>query len=56
VANPDVKVTCSRSRTGFAAAALSSKIMAPFEKLTAQYFPGVPVLPVCRPAPPMAVS
>jgi acetylornithine deacetylase/succinyl-diaminopimelate desuccinylase-like protein len=49
VANPSVKVTMLEKRaTASPPPPLSPKIMAPFEKLSAQYFPGVPVLPVLQ--------
>jgi acetylornithine deacetylase/succinyl-diaminopimelate desuccinylase-like protein len=49
VANPNVKVTMLEKR-GEASPPppLSAKIIAPFEKLSAQYFPGVPVLPILQ--------
>jgi acetylornithine deacetylase/succinyl-diaminopimelate desuccinylase-like protein len=49
VADPEVKVTLAEVRVpGSPPPPLSSKIMAPFEKLNAQYFPGVPVLPILQ--------
>jgi acetylornithine deacetylase/succinyl-diaminopimelate desuccinylase-like protein len=49
VADPDVKVTLAEAReAGSPPPPLSAKIMGPFEKLSAQYFPGVPVLPVLQ--------
>jgi len=49
VANPEVKVTMPGTREPASPPPpLSSKIMAPLEKLTAQYFPGVPVLPILQ--------
>ena len=49
VANPNVSVTMLEVRgPASPPPPLSSKIMAPLEKLTAQYFPGVPVLPVLQ--------
>ena len=48
-ANPNVKVTMLGERAPASPPPpLSSKIMAPLEKLTAQYFPGVPVLPILQ--------
>ena len=49
VANPNVKVSMLEvSGPASPPPPLSSKIMAPLEKLTAQYFPGVPVLPILQ--------
>jgi len=49
VADPQVKVTMLEVRgPSSPPPPLSPKIMAPFEKLNAQYFPGVPVLPVLQ--------
>jgi acetylornithine deacetylase/succinyl-diaminopimelate desuccinylase-like protein len=49
VANPDVKVTMLEVRgPASPPPPLSSKIMGPLEKLNAQYFPGVPVLPILQ--------
>jgi hypothetical protein len=49
VADPQVKVTMLEVRgPSSAPPPLTPKILAPFEKLTAQYFPGVPVLPVLQ--------
>ena len=49
VANPDVKVTMMETRAEASPPPpLSPKIMGPFEKLSAQYFPGVPVLPILQ--------
>jgi len=49
VANPEVKVTMPGAREAASPPPpLSSKIMGPLEKLTAQYFPGVPVLPILQ--------
>ena len=49
VANPEVKVTTPGTRgPASPPPPLSAKIMAPLEKLTAQYFPGVPVLPILQ--------
>jgi acetylornithine deacetylase/succinyl-diaminopimelate desuccinylase-like protein len=49
VANPNVKVAMLEKRASASPPPpLSPKIMAPFEKLSAQYFPGVPVLPVLQ--------
>jgi len=49
VANPDVKVTMLEVRAPASPPPpLSAKIMAPLEKLNAQYFPGVPVLPILQ--------
>ena len=49
VANPEVKVTMPGAREPASPPPpLSPKIMAPLEKLTAQYFPGVPVLPILQ--------
>jgi acetylornithine deacetylase/succinyl-diaminopimelate desuccinylase-like protein len=49
VANPNVKVTMLEVRAAASPPPpLSSKIMAPLEKLNAQYFPGVPVLPILQ--------
>ena len=49
VANPNVKVTMLEKRSKASPPPpLSSKILAPFEKLSAQYFPGVPVLPILQ--------
>jgi len=48
-ANADVKVTMLEVRAPASPPPpLSAKIMAPLEKLNAQYFPGVPVLPVLQ--------
>jgi acetylornithine deacetylase/succinyl-diaminopimelate desuccinylase-like protein len=50
VADPQVKVTMLEVRGAASPPPpLSPKILAPFEKLTAQYFPGVPVLPILQP-------
>ena len=49
VANPNVSVTMLEVRgPASPPPPLSSKIMGPLEKLTAQYFPGVPVLPILQ--------
>jgi acetylornithine deacetylase/succinyl-diaminopimelate desuccinylase-like protein len=49
VADPDVKVTMLDVRGAASPPPpLTPKIMGPFEKLNAQYFPGVPVLPVLQ--------
>jgi len=49
VANPNVKVSMLDVRgPASPPPPLSSKIMAPLEKLNAQYFPGVPVLPILQ--------
>jgi len=49
VANPEVKVTMMETRAAASPPPpLSPKIMGPFEKLSAQYFPGVPVLPILQ--------
>jgi len=49
VADPQVKVTMLDVRgPATAPPPLSPKILAPFEKLSAQYFPGVPVLPILQ--------
>jgi acetylornithine deacetylase/succinyl-diaminopimelate desuccinylase-like protein len=49
VANPNVSVTMLEVRgPASPPPPLSSKIMGPLEKLNAQYFPGVPVLPVLQ--------
>jgi len=49
VANPNVKVTMLEVRAvASPPPPLSAKIMAPLEKLNAQYFPGVPVLPILQ--------
>ena len=49
VANPEVKVTMAEAREPASPPPpLSAKIMAPLEKLTEQYFPGVPVLPILQ--------
>jgi len=49
VADPRVTVTMLEVRgPSSPPPPLSSKIMTPFEKLNAQYFPGVPVLPVLQ--------
>jgi len=49
VADPEVKVTKLEVRgPSSPPPPLTSTIMAPLEKLTAQYFPGVPVLPVLQ--------
>jgi len=49
VANPNVKVTMLQVRAAASPPPpLSPKIMGPLEKLNAQYFPGVPVLPVLQ--------
>jgi acetylornithine deacetylase/succinyl-diaminopimelate desuccinylase-like protein len=49
VANPEVKVTMMETRAAPSPPPpLSPKIMGPFEKLSAQYFPGVPVLPILQ--------
>ena len=49
VADPAVSITLAEAREpGSPPPPLSSKIMGPFEKLSAQYFPGVPVLPVLQ--------
>jgi len=49
VADPDVKVTMLEVRgPNSPPPPLTAKIMGPFEKLNAQYFPGVPVLPVLQ--------
>jgi acetylornithine deacetylase/succinyl-diaminopimelate desuccinylase-like protein len=49
VANPEVKVTMMETRAvASPPPPLSPKIMGPFEKLSAQYFPGVPVLPILQ--------
>ena len=49
VANPNVKVSMLEVRgPASPPPPLSSKIMAPLEKLTAQYFPAVPVLPILQ--------
>ncbi len=49
VANPNVKVTMLDVRgPASPPPPLSSKIMGPLEKLNAQYFPGVPVLPILQ--------
>jgi acetylornithine deacetylase/succinyl-diaminopimelate desuccinylase-like protein len=49
VADPDVKVTMLEVRGDASPPPpLSPKIMGPFEKLNAQYYPGVPVLPVLQ--------
>ena len=49
VANPNVKVSMLEVRgPASPPPPLSSKIITPLEKLTAQYFPGVPVLPILQ--------
>lgn len=49
VANPNVSVTMLEVRgPASPPPPLSSKIMAPLERLNAQYFPGVPVLPILQ--------
>ena len=49
VANPEVKVTMMETRAEASPPPpLSPRIMGPFEKLSAQYFPGVPVLPILQ--------
>jgi acetylornithine deacetylase/succinyl-diaminopimelate desuccinylase-like protein len=49
VANPNVKVTMLEVRgPASPPPPLSAKIMGPLEKLNAQYFPGVPVLPILQ--------
>ncbi|HLA73976.1 MAG TPA: M20/M25/M40 family metallo-hydrolase, partial [Steroidobacteraceae bacterium] len=49
VADPQVKVTMLEERgPASPPPPLSPKIMGPFEKLSAQYFPGVPVLPILQ--------
>jgi acetylornithine deacetylase/succinyl-diaminopimelate desuccinylase-like protein len=49
VANPSVKVTMMETRGAPSPPPpLTSKIMGPFEKLSAQYYPGVPVLPILQ--------
>jgi acetylornithine deacetylase/succinyl-diaminopimelate desuccinylase-like protein len=49
VANPTVKVTMMETRGAPSPPPpLTSKIMGPFEKLSAQYYPGVPVLPILQ--------
>jgi acetylornithine deacetylase/succinyl-diaminopimelate desuccinylase-like protein len=49
VANPNVKVTMMEKRADASPPPpLSPAIMAPLEKLNAQYFPGVPVLPILQ--------
>jgi acetylornithine deacetylase/succinyl-diaminopimelate desuccinylase-like protein len=49
VANPESSVTLLEVRgPASPPPPLSSKIMAPLEKLNAQYFPGVPVLPILQ--------
>jgi acetylornithine deacetylase/succinyl-diaminopimelate desuccinylase-like protein len=49
VANPEVKITMMETRAAPSPPPpLSPKIMGPFEKLSAQYFPGVPVLPILQ--------
>jgi acetylornithine deacetylase/succinyl-diaminopimelate desuccinylase-like protein len=49
VANPDVKITMLEKRADASPPPpLSPRIMAPLEKLNAQYFPGVPVLPILQ--------
>jgi len=49
VANPNVKVTMLEVRAAASPPPpLSARIMAPLEKLNAQYFPGVPVLPILQ--------
>jgi acetylornithine deacetylase/succinyl-diaminopimelate desuccinylase-like protein len=49
VADPRVTVTMLEVRgPSSPPPPLSAKIMGPFEKLNAQYFPGVPVLPVLQ--------
>jgi acetylornithine deacetylase/succinyl-diaminopimelate desuccinylase-like protein len=49
VANPNVSVTMLEVRgPASPPPPLSSKIMGPLEKLNAQYFPGVPVLPILQ--------
>ena len=49
VADPQVKVTMLEVRgPSSPPPPLTSRIMAPLEKLNAQYFPGVPVLPVLQ--------
>ena len=48
-ANPDVKVTMLEVRgPSSPPPPLSARIMKPFAKLNAQYFPGVPVLPILQ--------
>jgi acetylornithine deacetylase/succinyl-diaminopimelate desuccinylase-like protein len=49
VADPQVKITMLEVRgPSSPPPPLTAKIMGPFEKLNAQYFPGVPVLPVLQ--------
>jgi acetylornithine deacetylase/succinyl-diaminopimelate desuccinylase-like protein len=49
VADPEVKITSPETRGPTAAPPpLTSAIMAPIEKLTAEFWPGVPVLPVLQ--------
>jgi acetylornithine deacetylase/succinyl-diaminopimelate desuccinylase-like protein len=50
VGDPQAKVTMLEVRgPASPPPPLSPKILAPFEKLNAQYFPGVPVLPILQP-------
>ena len=50
VADPAVKVTTLEIRgPGSPPPPLTPQILAPFEKLAAQFFPGVPVLPILQP-------
>jgi acetylornithine deacetylase/succinyl-diaminopimelate desuccinylase-like protein len=50
VADPEVKVTTLETRgPSSAPPALTREIMAPVEKLAAQFWPGVPVLPILQP-------
>jgi acetylornithine deacetylase/succinyl-diaminopimelate desuccinylase-like protein len=49
VADPAVKISLAEARErGSPPPPLARQIMEPFEKLSAQYFPGVPVLPVLQ--------
>jgi acetylornithine deacetylase/succinyl-diaminopimelate desuccinylase-like protein len=50
VADPEVKVTMLESRgPSFPPPPLTPRILAPVQHLTAQYWPGVPILPILQP-------
>jgi acetylornithine deacetylase/succinyl-diaminopimelate desuccinylase-like protein len=50
VSDPEVKVTTLETRgPASPPPPLTSKVMAPFEKLSAQFWPGVPVIPILQP-------
>src|SRR6202012_6211566 len=49
IADPAVKISMTETRGPTASPpALSPQVMAPIEKLTAEFWPGVPVLPVLQ--------